>query len=185
MTEKRTMLVEGRECGACTACCHFIGIKSERLEKPTNVLCPHCILQGGCAVYDRRPPPCSGWYCGWRMLPILDEGWRPDLSGIVVRVAEGDTPDLTFTILDSSKLMFSEKFAGFVAAAVMDEVPVFFQTLGPLGHFPSLLQMNDILLECTTALDLSATFHQYRRALDGIAAQHVWESDGLELRTEL
>src|ERR1700730_5543622 len=135
------MLVEGRECGPCTACCHFIGIKSERLEKPTNVLCPHCVLQKGCAVYDRRPSLCSGWHCGWRMLSNLDESWRPDLSGIVVRVDETDgVANITFTILDSSKLMFSEKFAGFVASAVMKGITVYFQTLGPPGHLPSLFQ---------------------------------------------
>lgn len=97
---------ESRQCGACTACCHVLEIDDPELQKPAGVLCRHC--DKGCVIYDRRPKVCRDWLCMWREFPgLLDESWRPDRSGVLMRMAEVDDSDIQvpyFEILDAAKV---------------------------------------------------------------------------------
>ena len=108
--------VAGRECGSCIECCRFIPIKTELLEKPTNQLCPYCTIGSGCRVYEKRPSVCSGWNCGWRYLSTMSEEFRPDKSGIVIRVES--LPEITVTIIDRKKMLLTEAFASLLARSI-------------------------------------------------------------------
>ena len=68
-------LVPGRSCDNCTMCCKLLAI--EELEKPRGTWCPHCDQKRGCTVYETRPGPCRGFYCGYLRLPQLDDRWKP------------------------------------------------------------------------------------------------------------
>ncbi len=97
---------ESRQCGACTACCHVLEIDDPELKKPAGTLCQHC--GSGCTIYDWRPKVCRDWMCMWREFPgLFDESWRPDRSGVLMRMAEVDASDIRvpyFEVLDAAKV---------------------------------------------------------------------------------
>lgn len=97
---------ESRQCGACTACCHVLEIDDPELQKPAGVLCRHC--RNGCSIYERRPQVCRDWLCMWREFPgLFDESWRPDRSGVLMRMAEIDASDIRvpyFEVLDAGRV---------------------------------------------------------------------------------
>jgi hypothetical protein len=68
-------LVAGRSCDGCTMCCKLLAI--DVLEKPRGAWCPHCDQKQGCTIYETRPGPCRGFYCGYLRLADLDERWKP------------------------------------------------------------------------------------------------------------
>src|SRR6185437_1559032 len=86
-------LVPGRECGACTACCRELTIESDTLRKVQGVLCVHCTPEQGCGIYQTPPDACRDWYCQWRRYAWLDDSWRPDRSGLLLRATDDDVPD--------------------------------------------------------------------------------------------
>lgn len=63
-------------------CCKLMAI--DALAKPRAVWCPHCDQKRGCTVYETRPEPCRIFYCGYRMLPALDERWKPSKAKFLV-----------------------------------------------------------------------------------------------------
>src|SRR5438128_1437727 len=75
-------------CGGCTVCCTALPIV-EDFTKPAGVTCQHC-TSTGCGIYETRYPICRTFLCGWLLLPGLDESWRPDRSGILIRAIEPD-----------------------------------------------------------------------------------------------
>jgi hypothetical protein len=68
-------LVPGRSCGTCTMCCKLLAI--DVLDKPRGVWCSKCDHKRGCTVYETRPEPCRGFYCGYLRLADLDDNWKP------------------------------------------------------------------------------------------------------------
>lgn len=86
MTESlEQYLVPGRTCGECLVCCTDLRIESDELNKPAGERCRNCIEGGGCAIYEMRPKPCRDFYCLWRIMPNLEDMWRPDRCGILMR----------------------------------------------------------------------------------------------------
>src|SRR5690349_15196843 len=77
------LLVEGRSCGTCTVCCYTLPIDTPEFQKMPGAVCKNCAGRG-CGIYETRPNPCRGFYCGWWMIPQLDDEWRPDRSGILI-----------------------------------------------------------------------------------------------------
>jgi hypothetical protein len=70
-----------RECGTCTACCTVMAVKE--LKKPGYQTCQHACA-AGCAIYNHKPPSCTGWKCLWLDGTIGgDERRRPDQVGVV------------------------------------------------------------------------------------------------------
>ena len=78
-------LVANRECGKCVVCCKVLTIDDPQLQKLPGVMCGNCKTGSGCKIYDTRPDPCRGFFCGWRYLRELDDKWRPDKSGVMIR----------------------------------------------------------------------------------------------------
>ncbi|MCP4321628.1 MAG: hypothetical protein GY787_07210 [Alteromonadales bacterium] len=81
-------LVANRECGQCTACCVELLIDDKNFNKPAEQACENLMKTGGCKIYCQRPSVCQDWFCAWRFMAQLDDSWRPDLCGILLRSDE-------------------------------------------------------------------------------------------------
>ena len=113
-------VLEDRSCDGCTACCAFPPIRTDKLQKPANLLCPHCAEGHGCTVYDVRPVVCRGFYCGWFFLPELGPEWHPNQSGVVIRAEHFDEDTITLLILRLSPFLVSEEFAAMIGGWVRE-----------------------------------------------------------------
>jgi hypothetical protein len=178
-------VLEDRNCEGCTACCAFPPIRTERLQKPANLLCPHCAEGQGCTVYDVRPAVCRGFYCGWFFLAELGPEWHPNHSGVVIRAEHFDEDTITLLILRLSPFLVSEDFAAMVGGWVAAGVGVEFERVGPPGHLPAKMRMNELLEEAVAAQDLRAMHKVFAWSLAHIDRTHVWEPDTIVLRSEL
>jgi hypothetical protein len=132
-------------------------------------------------VYEVRPAPCRGWECGWKLLPNIPDGWRPAESGIVLRI-EGD---LTITILDTTKLFLTPEFANFVCSVVEAGSDVFFQAVGPAGHFPSKALVNPHIRVAMQQQDLGMLQQAFLEIFFHISVAFNWQLDGLVLRNDV
>lgn len=177
--------LEGKTCGTCTACCEFPPIRTPSLQKPTNVLCPHCDRGSGCTVYDRRPSECAGWYCGWFYLAGLSDAWHPVLSGVVLRPEALAQNEITVVILRQSAFLLSEEFAGVIGAWVEAGVIVHFERLGPPGHLPAKMAVNELLAPAIAARDLREMHKVFSWAIAYMDTEHSWEPDGIVLTSSL
>lgn len=178
-------VIEGRSCGACTACCAFPPIRTDRLQKPANTLCPHCIEGSGCTVYEARPDVCRGFYCGWFFLPELSEHWHPAESGVVIRSEHFDADTVTLLILRLTGFLVSEEFAGMVGAWIEQGVGVEFERVGPQGHLPAKMRMNELLEDAVAARDLREMQKIFAWSLAHIDQTHHWEPDPVPMRSSL
>lgn len=73
-----------RECGECTACCHWFEI--EEFNKEQYDPCPKLKGEPGCnncTIYDTRPKMCKDYICAW-LYGYGNEEDRPDKSGIMM-----------------------------------------------------------------------------------------------------
>jgi hypothetical protein len=122
-------LVAGRECGTCVVCCALYHIPE--LQKPSATLCRHA--QEGCTIYETRPQVCRSFFCLWRRNPTLDDGWRPDRSGVIIRAVVDGIPEhfriRTGLIFDLTRadesLIAQDRFVDAVSGQVSRGVPVF------------------------------------------------------------
>ncbi len=97
------MLVKDRNCGSCSVCCTSLRIDEPTLTKKADVPCINLKPQGGCSIYEDRPPLCKRWYCGWRMLP-LEPSMRPDRCNVIIIHGKADYADFEyFTFSPASK----------------------------------------------------------------------------------
>ncbi|UYO00753.1 MAG: hypothetical protein KIT02_05965 [Devosia sp.] len=178
-------VLEDRSCDGCTACCAFPPIRTQELQKPANTMCPHCAEGRGCTVYEARPTVCRGFYCGWFFLEDLGEDWHPNNSGVVIRSEHLDHDAVTLLILRLSPFLVSEEFAGMVGAWVEQGVGVEFERLGPEGHLPAKMRVNELLEEAVAARDLRAMQKVFAWSLAHIDQSHSWERDETVLRSDL
>ncbi|MDE2006191.1 MAG: hypothetical protein KGI51_06475 [Rhodospirillales bacterium] len=152
-------LVPGRECGPCTVCCVALTIEEPTLRKVQGYRCPHLLKQGGCGIYETRPPTCSAYFCGWRRLKWVREGLRPDLSGVLVQLRGVESGKdgrrqmgVSFTFRNRAALK-AEGLAESIAAAINAEVPVFVIVPGPPGFTAAIARVNAELLDSVRAHD--------------------------------
>ncbi len=170
-------LIEGRSCESCTACCSFPPIRTERLQKPANTMCSHCLEGRGCTVYDIRPDVCRGFYCGWFFLEELSPQWHPSESGVVIRSEHFDEDTVTLLILRLSPFLVSEEFASVVGGWVAAGVGVEFERVGPVGHLPAKMRVNELLEDAVAARDLREMQKIFAWSLAHIDQTHAWEQD--------
>lgn len=135
-------LVPGRNCGGCTACCSVMAIDKPEIQKEAGVLCRHC--ENGCTIYDTRPALCRDYQCGWRQLSILDESWRPDLSGVFteIEVIDDETVISLVLIGNPLKTVRQEWFIDFIATGVRNSVALHLGLLGPKGYQGASVSLN-------------------------------------------
>ncbi len=82
MSTQAQDLVAGRSCDGCTMCCKLLAI--DVLQKPRGVWCSHCDQKHGCTIYESRPDPCRGFYCGYLRLPQIDDRWKPSKAKFLI-----------------------------------------------------------------------------------------------------
>ena len=135
-------LVAGRGCGECTLCCTVMAIDKPDIQKEAGVTCRHC--QGGCTIYETRPKLCRDFHCGWRQLPILDDSWRPDRSGVFVEIEVIDDETTLNLILVGNPLKTVRQswFIDFVITGVRGHVPLHLGIPGPRGFKGASLPLN-------------------------------------------
>ena len=126
--------VPGRACGDCTVCCTVMAIDKADIQKEAGVTCRHC-QGGGCAIYDSRPQLCRDFHCGWRQLPILDDGWRPDRSGVFVEIEAVDGETVLSLVLTGNPLKTIRQpwFVDFVMTGAAGGVALHLGIPGPKG----------------------------------------------------
>lgn len=178
-------LIEGRNCGTCTACCSFAPIRVETLRKPANTLCAHCAEGQGCTVYEVRPQVCRGFYCSWFFLPELGPAWHPERSGVVIRSESFDNDTITILVLRFSEFLVSEDFAGLVGAWIEAGISVEFERVGPEGHLPAKMRVNELLEAAVAARDLREMQTIFAWSLAHIDQSHAWERDETEFYSAL
>lgn len=126
------LLVEGRECGECTACCIELTIEDPKLVKLPGVPCEHLLKKGGCSIYSDRPETCKRWYCMWRFMPLLDDSWRPDLKGIMIKRIFDNIPPayagkiaLNFEIIGKKSVVKDIDFIEVLGGYILQGFPCF------------------------------------------------------------
>jgi hypothetical protein len=71
-----------RTCGACSLCCFIFPVPE--VNKPKDKWCRHCRPeQGGCSIYNTRPPVCREYTCSW-LNGSLPDHWYPLRSMLVL-----------------------------------------------------------------------------------------------------
>ena len=177
--------ISGRSCESCTACCSFAPIRTPELQKPANTLCRHCVEGSGCGVYDARPAVCRNFYCGWFFLDELGPEWHPSLSGVVIRSESFNNDTITILVLELTAFLVSEEFAGMVGGWIDAGIGVEFERVGPPGHLPAKMRMNELLEEAIAARDLREMQKLFAWSLAHIDRDHEWEKDPTEWRSSL
>jgi hypothetical protein len=144
-------LVQGRECGACTACCVDLNIDAPELVKLADQACRHC-TGAGCGIYDRRPAVCRDFHCGWRRISWLGEEWRPDRIGVMVRYLDPaealpHNPDVEIAIaLDlrrADRQLVGPALAEVCTRLIGEDVPTFLTVPGAPGYAAGRVHLNE------------------------------------------
>lgn len=135
-------LVPGRACGECTLCCSVMAIDKPEIQKAAGVRCRYC--RGGCTIYETRPALCREYHCGWRQLPILDDDWRPDRSGVFVEIEViADETVLNLILVGNPlKTVRQPWFIDFVSTGIQADVPLHLGLPGPPGFKGASLPLN-------------------------------------------
>jgi len=155
----REIVVSGRECGGCTACCKTLRIAE--LKKFAGVLCQHCTEGAGCQIYDDRPSVCRGYNCGWKRLQFLGDEWRPDRCGILIGLVEkgegipaGFPPaGLKFDIMDSPRVLNWYPLVGLISREIERGMPVFLGIPTPVGYERRMVFLNHLLADAVKSHD--------------------------------
>jgi hypothetical protein len=136
-------LVPGRDCGDCTVCCWALNIDKPEVQKASGLLCKHC-TGGGCAIYETRFEVCRSFHCAWRQLSNMDEGWRPDRSGVFAEFQplDGVTGLSLMLVGNPLKTVREAWFIDFAANGVIHNVPMWMTLAGPPGHEGAQSLMN-------------------------------------------
>jgi len=165
-------LVANRECGQCTVCCRVPAIDHPNLQKPPGVTCPNCKI-GGCKIYETRPEPCRGFFCGWRYLPDLKQDWRPDKNGILIRFQPAprgyQQPSAFQFLVFGGGDVVTPVFTGYLATLIGRRVAVFLALRGPDGFSDVSVLLNEYAAEAVAKRDRNAFVKIVREALAAMA----------------
>ena len=145
-------LVTNRECGECTACCVDLLIDDAHFKKPADQACVNLIEKGGCKIYQKRPSVCQEWYCAWRFMAQLDESWRPDRSGILLR---SDENGIIFQpIRDPKTVLSNDRAIELIAGGVAQGIPMSMSIPTRSGFLSYGLSLNASLEEAVQSRNI-------------------------------
>jgi hypothetical protein len=77
------MFVTPRPCGPCSLCCKLLPVAE--LAKPAGQWCAQFDKAVGCSTHATRPYQCRDFQCLWTFAAPLDDSWRPDRCGFLMR----------------------------------------------------------------------------------------------------
>lgn len=160
VTDPNPALVPGRECGACTACCRELTIESDVLRKVQGVLCAHCMPGRGCGIHASRPDVCRDWFCQWRRFAWLDDSWRPDRSGLLLRATDDDVPEgyasgigVVIDVLDGCDRLLRPEVMAVIAGLVDAGLAIFLSVPSLAGLTSGRVLLNPSLEDAVRARD--------------------------------
>jgi hypothetical protein len=133
----------GRACGGCVVCCITPILDDPEIQKAAGVRCRHC-SGSACKIYENRPQPCRGFFCGWRLHSGLGDEWRPDRSGVLILVEVRKAPSphpkppaITLMLLrEPRKLVSSRRLVSLVRTEVLRGSTVYLALPGTAGFLP-------------------------------------------------
>jgi len=168
--------VPNRECGGCNACCRYPAIDAPQLQKAPNVLCQH--WNNGCGIYEDRPEVCRAFYCGWRLMPNLNDAWRPDRSNIFLRPIQADdgTPGMDINLIGPVTANKKYELMLYVGELVSSQIPTFVVIPGPPGHGAAKVLLNNRMkaaLETRVYETVLTAFEDAVRAAQAFETQPV------------
>lgn len=167
-------LIANRECGKCTVCCKVLAIDDPELAKPPGVMCPNCKTGSGCKIYETRPGPCRGFFCGWRVLPDADDKWRPDRIGVMIRLQQEGIPagyqpmGLQFLVLGGTDVLTTPLIT-YIVSLITNRVAVFLAMRGPEGFSDVSAFLNEILAQPVARRDKNGIMKTLRSVLDAMS----------------
>lgn len=145
---KRPVPLPRKSCGECHACCVELIIDTPELQKKGQTPCTH--LKGGhCGIYDKRFKICREFLCGYLLFPELDEGWRPDRSGILVlQVIQASLPKayqeaghgIQLLVTGGEAAILRPGFAEYVFGLVQGRVGVYLTAMIPRAMLNQYLE---------------------------------------------
>jgi hypothetical protein len=133
-------------------------IHSADFTKLQGVACPNCELGRGCKIYTTRPQPCRNFHCGWRTMPEFDEHWRPDKSGVIVKIqqAENGTLEYYFLLFGSKFILLQPKFAAMIGQFVSQGRQTYLVLPGNPDEMSTTVYLNGGLQAAVARRDLAA-----------------------------
>lgn len=150
--DNESHLVSGRECAECTACCVVLLIDDEKFKKPADQVCTNLMATGGCKIYQQRPSVCQEWYCAWRFMGQLDESWRPDRSGILLR---SDENGIIFQpIRDPKVVLTTDRAIELIGGGVAQGIPMSMSIPTREGYLSYGLSLNEPLASAVASRNL-------------------------------
>ena len=137
--KKRAPSLPQKSCGDCHACCVELIIDTPELQKKGQTPCRH-LKEGRCGIYQDRFKICREFLCGYLQFRELDEGWRPDRSGVLVlQVAQASLPKayqdaghgIQLLVMGGEAAILRPGFAEYVFGLVMGRVGVYLTAMIP------------------------------------------------------
>ena len=166
-------LVPDRDCGGCTVCCTVKAVASDAFVKAPGVHCEHC-AEAGCLIYPQRPDVCAGYQCGWRFLPWLPLGLRPDRAGVIV---DSNAPPAGYALavsicaVTNPAIFQGEAVREVICDLIRKDVAVYLSLSKDAGLLNAMVLANPILNEAVAAQDGARLTDGLRRlALELIGA---------------
>lgn len=162
-------LVSGRECGECTACCVVLLIDDEDFKKPADQVCSNLMAEGGCKIYTSRPSVCQDWYCAWRFMAQLDEGWRPDRAGILLR---SDENGIIFQpIREPKDVLTSDRALELIGGGIAQGIPLSMSIPTRKGFRSHGIPLNEPLDAAVSSRNIQAIKSKMIELVDFSSAQ--------------
>ncbi|EIP0122968.1 YkgJ family cysteine cluster protein [Vibrio alginolyticus] len=147
-------LVSNRECGDCSACCVTLRIQESDLKKQADVPCPNLKLEGGCSIYAERPSVCRNWHCAWLYMSNLGDEWRPDRSGVILRLEEDGL--ILQAIRDPLVVLTSQLSLELIGGGIENNLSISISVPTRTGYCYSLVRINEHLKPAVISRDFQA-----------------------------
>jgi hypothetical protein len=160
-------------------------IDSPELKKLPGVLCTQCKEGQGCQIYETRPPVCRGWFCGWRVMPQLDDSWRPDISQILVTLTGDDIPPsykgpaVRIDLLGPVQKILWPPLVNFIGGMLERRVPLFLSVPGAPGYVSAKVFLNEAMAIAHASRNLARVQQALLQAVE-LCADHPAEKVELD-----
>jgi hypothetical protein len=187
-------LVPGRECGECEVCCIVPAIDKPEMQKQPGAVCRNCV-SGACGIYETRPNVCRTYYCGWRRLGILDDGWRPDKSGVLIESGGNISQfpasnSIVLTLVGNPlKTIRQHSFIDFVITSVKRNLVLFLSLPGPAGKQGGTLPLRTPEIEQAARQSRSHMRQELEKVLKRLSAHesvpYVMEHSGNDVSSQI
>jgi hypothetical protein len=137
-------------------------IDEPALQKLPGCRCRNALWNGACGIYETRPGTCRRFFCGWRLLPWVDERLRPDQSAVFIWLTKDEKLvigrhrfALMVTVLRREGLNTSGLIETIITA-IDARIGTYLIVPGPPGYTSCQRQLNSTLGEAIERQDAIA-----------------------------